>query len=449
VSGDVILLTDGTYIGDGNRTVEFFGGKNLVVRSESGNRSACIIDLQGSTGHTGFFITSGQTAASRIEGITIRNGGWGTGGAISVSGASPAITNCVFENNHNDSNGGAVSLAQSSSSVTDCLFLNNSAANVGGALWISNPPAPIVISGNVFEGNQAAAGGAVHAASNFQIALQNNTFRGNAATGDWGSSASALSLSEVTTGANPVVTGNVFFDNSCATSEWTVYASGVSPTITNNTFANNDGTALGLEFDANATVQRNIFVGSSDRAIRCLGFNPHLSVPMLSCNLIWNNAGGNSICGQDQGGNFAADPLFCDLENGNLTLSSNSPCLPGNHPNQCGSVGALGAGCGVSGVAEAGLGERPRVMQNIPNPFGSSTTIEFVLPKPVEVSLRIYDVAGRLVRTVLLNDSRSSGEHRTTWDGQDELGRPVTPGVYLYRLTAGDISETRRMTIVR
>jgi hypothetical protein len=71
----------------------------------------------------------------------------------------------------------------------------------------------------------------------------------------------------------------------------------------------------------------------------------------LSCCDLFGNAGGDWVVGiADQEGirgNFAADPLFCDPENGDLTLRSDSPCLPGNHPGgaACGLIGALGEGC--------------------------------------------------------------------------------------------------------
>ena len=88
------------------------------------------------------------------------------------------------------------------------------------------------------------------------------------------------------------------------------------------------------------------------------------------------------------------------------------------------------------------------VYQNYPNPFNPSTTIAFDLARAQEVSLRIYDVSGRLVRT-LLDGPLPAATHRISWLGTDDSGRTVASGVYVYRLTAGDRTETRQMVLVQ
>jgi len=85
---------------------------------------------------------------------------------------------------------------------------------------------------------------------------------------------------------------------------------------------------------------------------------------------------------------------------------------------------------------------------NYPNPFGPSTTVSFLLPEPSHVSLRVYDVSGRLVRE--LADTRiEAGSHVRTWDGRDDDGRAVAAGVYFFRLGVGSRTETRRTVLVR
>jgi hypothetical protein len=82
--------------------------------------------------------------------------------------------------------------------------------------------------------------------------------------------------------------------------------------------------------------------------------------------------------------------------------------------------------------------------QNYPNPFNPETVIEFTLRGAdasrgrVPVTLRVYDVAGRLVRT-LVDEERSAGVlHAVSWDGRDHAARRVASGVYFYRLNAGE-----------
>ena len=86
--------------------------------------------------------------------------------------------------------------------------------------------------------------------------------------------------------------------------------------------------------------------------------------------------------------------------------------------------------------------------QNYPNPFNPSTTIRFVLPGEGPASLRIYDVAGRLVAT-LLSKPMDAGPHRVTWDGKNHKGERVASGVYFYSLTMGDRTLTRKMVFLR
>jgi hypothetical protein len=89
-----------------------------------------------------------------------------------------------------------------------------------------------------------------------------------------------------------------------------------------------------------------------------------------------------------------------------------------------------------------------RLEQNYPNPFNPSTTIAYNLPGPSIVELRVYDVSGRLVRT-LQNGIAGEDRHEVVWDGRDDSGRAVASGVYFYRLVAGTHSETRKMLLLK
>jgi len=88
-----------------------------------------------------------------------------------------------------------------------------------------------------------------------------------------------------------------------------------------------------------------------------------------------------------------------------------------------------------------------RLHQNAPNPFRPTTTIRFELPQRAPVSLRIYDVAGRLVRSLVTGGTLEAGRHEAAWNGQGESGQRVSAGLYFYRLQAGTFSETRRMVL--
>ena len=86
--------------------------------------------------------------------------------------------------------------------------------------------------------------------------------------------------------------------------------------------------------------------------------------------------------------------------------------------------------------------------QNHPNPFNPMTTISFGLSEPANVSLRIYDAAGRLVRT-LIDEHRAANRYEITWDGRDGTGRMAASGIYFYRLDAGAFTQTKKMVLLR
>jgi hypothetical protein len=86
--------------------------------------------------------------------------------------------------------------------------------------------------------------------------------------------------------------------------------------------------------------------------------------------------------------------------------------------------------------------------QNAPNPFNPTTRIHFDLARDAHVELRIYNVSGRLVRT-LVNGPMEHLRHQVVWDGMDNSGVPVSSGIYFYRLEAAGFSDTRKMLVLR
>ena len=85
---------------------------------------------------------------------------------------------------------------------------------------------------------------------------------------------------------------------------------------------------------------------------------------------------------------------------------------------------------------------------NYPNPFNPSTTIRYEIASRTKVELRVFDVSGALVRT-LVNESKAPGAYSLEWNGRDDKGTAVSSGVYFYRITAGDFSDVRKMTLVK
>ncbi len=100
-------------------------------------------------------------------------------------------------------------------------------------------------------------------------------------------------------------------------------------------------------------------------------------------------------------------------------------------------------------ASSAEMVSAPQLHQNHPNPFNPSTTISFTLPSASPVSLKIYDVSGKVVRDLVSGQTMEEGTQQVMWDGRDDDGQVVSAGVYFYKLSAGDFSETKRMVLVK
>ncbi|MBI4727552.1 FG-GAP repeat protein [candidate division TA06 bacterium] len=89
-----------------------------------------------------------------------------------------------------------------------------------------------------------------------------------------------------------------------------------------------------------------------------------------------------------------------------------------------------------------------KLFQNSPNPFRHTTAISFQLPQPATVTLKVYNIAGQLVKT-LVNDDKKAGSYEVKWNGRDDNGQKVSNGIYIYQLKTGGESMVRRMTCIR
>ncbi len=93
--------------------------------------------------------------------------------------------------------------------------------------------------------------------------------------------------------------------------------------------------------------------------------------------------------------------------------------------------------------------KRTVLFQNAPNPFNPATTIRFDLARDGHVRLRIYDVAGRLVRTLVDEKRAAAFGHTAVWNGMDDAGQRASSGVYFYRLEAGTYMATRKLIMLK
>ncbi len=224
-----------------------------------------------------------------------------------------------------------------------------------------------------------------------------------------------------------------------------------SCTIAENGTNEPNGTGGGIYYLAGEHSLENTIIAfnSPGKGMSCV-----MATPDVRCSDLYGNQDGDGICGNDKGGNFSLDPLFCDLKENDYSLHCSSPCHENNHPTSepCGRVGAHGlGGCNIVAVEEADGEELARPgseMYATPNPFSPSTTIHFSLQRPARVSLSVYSLSGRRVR-LLEEGSLGTGEYQVVWDGRSDAGRHLPSGVYFYRLEGTSPSRTGRLLLAR
>jgi hypothetical protein len=239
--------------------------------------------------------------------------------------------------------------------------------------------------------------------------------------------------------------------------------------MTNATFTGNTtqfdfyaGSGLYLGPYSNTTIHNSILWGNGPSDL----ISSYLATPIFDHSIVEGSGGSSSwdtAFGTDGGGNLDEDPLFVDALAGDVHLGVGSPAI------DAGDDGApliatldLGGDPRISGAAVDMGAYEYQVMTAVedaapyerafrgayPNPFNPEVTLAFELDRARRVSVKVYDVAGRLVRT-LVDGHRSAGPHRVVWDGLDSSGRMGASGVYFVRVTSEGWSDSRKIVLLK
>jgi hypothetical protein len=150
----------------------------------------------------------------------------------------------------------------------------------------------------------------------------------------------------------------------------------------------------------------------------------------------------NSDAGSDGSLNLAeinADTQPGWTSGSNTIYFKNDTTAPGSPPAGIGDLDPINIGAPEVGVLPAVYA----LAQSWPNPYRASTTIVFDLPRADRVLLRVFDIKGRLVKT-LVNEGMRSGSYRIAWRGDTDDGRTAAPGIYFYRMETSRYRQTRK-----
>jgi hypothetical protein len=451
VNGDTVLVAPGTYTENIN-----FRGRQIVLASRylldpnpafirntiingsnpiNPDTASCVI------------IASGEDSTTVLQGFTLTGGtgtqwvdehGAGTyveGGGILIQYSSPIIKNNWIVGNTavrrpsgvTSAGGGAIRVGDSQPRILNNVIMSNSGM-YGGGIVLNYTGA--IVRNNIIARNtvyQAVAGaptfggGGIWISGNFSAAgktIENNTIVGNAVSGTGGSQYAGRGGGIIVAQTAVTARNNIIWGNTQTT-----------------------GSQLGVILSGTADVTYSDVEG-----------------------------------GMSGTGNIDLNPQFADtsyylptgspcIDAGDPSSNFNDPANPSNpgsaqFPSRGGlrnDMGTYGGpkrediGAILTGVDDPGdllLPHTFSLSQNYPNPFNPGTNITFVIPvgtqsRQVGVSLRVYDLLGRQVAT-LMEGERSPGSYTISWDARD-----MSSGVYLYRLSSGSFSSSRQMLLLK
>jgi hypothetical protein len=340
---DSVILTDGTFAGDGNRDIEV-PARHIVISSQSNDFMACQIDCGGSARepHRGFHFnsTAGRLGAE-LHGIGIINGymtdgGGGIwvegqnlamsdcavafctvdnpsgkgGGLLATDGADLYALRCLFALN-SAGYGGGVAFDQAYGELYLCELSDNTATDVGGGLYV-NTDDPFQANSCDIVSNEAPVGGGVWLSGGEAYIESSNVSRNHATDGPAG---------------GVLLHGGFLVNSTCVENSATEGGAG----------AHGDGATGKIRGSIIAFSQSGYGVGAVS------GYPP-----IIECSDVFGNPAGeyDPIVGDQTGANdnFSQDPEICDMEAEDYRLFNTSPCTADHSP--CGyQVGRYGVGC--------------------------------------------------------------------------------------------------------
>ena len=312
-----------------------------------------------------------------------------------------------------------------------------------------------VISGFTIKNGQGRNGGGIHCGNNSSPRIENLVITNNVA--DFGGGIQCFNSSP--TIRNVIITGNTAGNDGGG-----IHCFNASPTLENVEITDNLGTwkggGLGV-FSSSDVIAEHVTMNNnssnSGAGVYCSGSNP-----TFTNSILWNSmtdeihlisgsvtASYSDVLGGWTGqGNINTEPLFCDPSTGDYYLAQNSPCI-GAGENGSSNIGAYGAGCSpILTIASEVLPETYALHQNYPNPFNPITTLRYDLPEDSHVNITVYDMLGRVVKT-MVNQPQNAGFRFIIWDATNDFGKPISAGIYLYKIQAGEYISTKKMVLLK
>lgn len=439
----------------------FTGAAFYLQDSQLTMTGGSLVDNGGSGSGGGLW---GANSTVRMTDVELRNNRAQTeGGALRLSGGSLELTRCRIENNRNQSsNGGAIYAELCSLDLRNVLLAGNSAGNLGGALYGMSVTGSV--RNCVVDGNSAAMVGGLAMLTSGPTELYSTIATGNAGGGLMCAGAEAVSSCNdawnnaggdyvsMTAGEGDISADPLFVDAAGGDYGLGVHSPCLDHGLEDPADPDPDGSRADMGLHGGAAAEFVAPAVLQDAAVTSLGDGRY--------RFSWTASPAEDldhyVVYRDTAAVFAPAPA--------KLVTTVTP--PANEwidtpPYPCYyvvvAVDADGHSSGFSAPAwvdgdASPVGDAPprqlAIRSVAPNPFNPMTHIAFDVPKTGRIRLQVFDLRGRLVRT-LVDGVVEAGRHEAVWKGKDEGGRSASAGVYFARMSDGSQARTTKMVLAK
>jgi len=433
VDTDTVLVQPGTYIENINYNGKLITVASLFLTTQDTTYISQTI-INGASLDTVVKFESGEDSTSVLCGFTITNGYATNGGGIWCSNSNPVIRNNIIVGNSTCFDGAGVFINdEAAPTVVWNIIKNNNSEAWGGGIYIYDGSSPYISRNVIIDNGQVNS----HIRQKHDILkkLHDNS-------------------------EQVIIEGKVCYSQRI---DYTRLVSGggilitnyeglpTSPIIVNNTIDGNIASDFGGGIfcnNASPDIRNNIITSNIDYGVYVQGDSLEISY-----NDVWNNMfeyGGLVIEGM---GNIHDAPLFVDPSMNNFHLQWDSPCIDAGDPasplDPDGTISDIGALYydQLNSINDNEIQFVEYHLSNFPNPFNPLTTIDFSIQNDSKVELTIYNIKGQKIKT-LTNNHYKKGNHSIIWNSDDESGRSISSGIYLYKLNVNNKTEMMRKCLL-
>jgi len=481
VDTDTVLVAEGTYF----ENIDFIGksitvASNFIIDGDETHIENTIIN--GSQpedpdyGSCVIFV-SGEDTTSVISGFTLTEGsgsynqppGANVGGGIICSNSSPKIVSNIVTNNSSIYSSGIVNNGDCSTILMDNVISYNTATNNSGGLTViyGTDTSRVTVENCQIYGNTCGGyGGGVYIAVNGNAKLSNTSIYNNQAIYGSGISVynSSLSLSYSSIYGNSASSdgGGIELEN-------TNFA-----LITNCTIYGNEAPRYGSQIDCwtgggleavntiiagnstNGSIYFNTFTPTFDYCDFYNSDGPDFDGPFIPPTLGLITTVNNNGDPCDEFMNILLEAMFVDVSSEDFHLSEFSPCIDAGDPtfplDPYGTCVEIGRYCfDPTDIEDNTIVQTTNLLhQNYPNPFNPRTRINYTLRENSEVTIDIYNIKGQKVKQLVSGiRQQPEGQHSVIWNGKDDNNKPVSSGIYFYKLKTENYEKTKRMVLLK